>query len=73
MLYGQDDANKYIDNAVRYVIIAIIFVFDPLALLLLITATGLLASYKEPEQPRIVVRVPKKSINKTTFKGERNE
>ena len=73
MLYGQDDANKYIDNAVRYVIIAIIFVFDPLALLLLITATGLLANYKKPEQPRIVVRVPKKGINKTTFKGESNE
>ena len=64
MIYGQDDANKYIDNAVRYVIIALIFVFDPLALLLLITATSLLANYKEPERPKIVVRVPKTNINK---------
>ena len=64
MIYGQDDENKYIDNAVRYVIIALIFVFDPLALLLLITATSLLANYKEPERPKIVVRVPKTNINK---------
>ena len=64
MIYGQDNAKNYLDNAVRYVIIAIIFVFDPLALLLLITATGLFTTYKEPEQPRIVVRVPKKNINK---------
>lgn len=64
MIYGQDDAKNYLDNAVRYVIIALIFVFDPLALLLLVTATGLITSYREPEQPRIVVRVPKqKSIN----------
>ena len=64
MIYGQDDANKYIDNAVRYVIIALIFVFDPLALLLLITATSLLANYKEPDRPKIIVRVPKTNINK---------
>ena len=64
MIYGQDEAKNYLDNAVRYVIIALIFVFDPLALLLLVTATGLITSYREPEQPRIVVRVPKqKSIN----------
>ena len=64
MLYGQDNAKNYLDNAVRYVIIAIIFVFDPLALLLLITATGLFTTNRKPEQPRIVVRVPKKNINK---------
>ena len=66
MIYGQDEAQNYLDNAVRWVIIALIFVFDPLALLLLITATSLIANYKEPEQPRIVVRVPKKNLNKTT-------
>ena len=67
MIYGQDDANKYIDNAVRYVIIALIFVFDPLALLLLITATSLLANYREPERPKIVVRVPKTNINTVSY------
>lgn len=60
MIYGQDNAKNYLDNAVRYVIIALIFVFDPLALLLLVTATGLISSYRKPEPPRIVVRVPKK-------------
>ena len=73
MIYGQDEAQNYLDNAVRWVIIALIFVFDPLALLLLITATSLIANYKEPEQPRIVVRVPKKNLNKTTFLGDKNE
>ena len=38
-------AQNYLDNAVRWVIIALIFVFDPLALLLLITATSLIANY----------------------------
>ena len=66
MIYGQDEAQNYLDNAVRWVIIALIFVFDPLALLLLITATSLIANYKDSEQPRIVVRVPKKNLNKTT-------
>ena len=28
MIYGQDDANKYIDNAVRYVIICLLYTSD---------------------------------------------
>jgi len=37
LVYG-DEANKYLDNTVRYVILLLIFVFDPLAVLLLISA-----------------------------------
>ena len=37
LVYG-DEANKYLDKTVRYVILLLIFVFDPLAVLLLISA-----------------------------------
>ena len=61
-LFGQDEAAKYMDNAVRYVIMALIFVFDPLAILLLISATGLIARREPtPTEPRIVIQVPKQS------------
>ena len=37
LIYG-DEAKNYLDNTVRYVILLLIFVFDPLAVLLLISA-----------------------------------
>lgn len=39
LIYGDNAANN-IDNAVRYVILMIVFVFDPLAILLLIAASS---------------------------------
>jgi hypothetical protein len=39
LIYGNDAANN-LDNAVRYVILMIVFVFDPLAILLLIAASS---------------------------------
>ena len=33
VMYGQEDSVKYLDNAVRWVIYMLIFVFDPLAVL----------------------------------------
>lgn len=38
MIYGQEANTDILENAVRWVIIAIIFVFDPLAVLLIISA-----------------------------------
>lgn len=38
LIYGKDEAKNYFDNAVRFVIILIVLVFDPLAVLLLIAA-----------------------------------
>ena len=43
VIYGQESARDYLDNAIRWVIFAIIFVFDPLAILLLITSIGLIS------------------------------
>ena len=39
VMYGQEDSVKYLDNAVRWVIYMLIFVFDPLAVLLLISSS----------------------------------
>lgn len=48
MLYGTE-AKEYYDNAVRWIILIIIFVFDPLAIMLLIVSTA--AFKRERETP----------------------
>lgn len=67
VIYGQDESVKYLDNAIRAVIFALIFVFDPLAILLLITSVGLIARRIEEEKPKVVeqryiLQVPKKKL-----------
>ena len=69
VIYGQDESVKYLDNAVRWVIYALIFVFDPLAVLLLVSATGLIARRIEHEKPKVVenryvIQVPKNKLPK---------
>ena len=49
LLFGESDSVNYLDKAVRYVIILLIFVFDPLAVLMLIAAN---ISLKEEQQKR---------------------
>lgn len=68
VFYGTDD-KEYLDNAVRWVIFSIIFVFDPLAVLLLITATGLFVEQSKPQpkpkkntSKKYVLQVPKNSV-----------
>jgi len=72
LVYG-DEANKYLDNTVRYVILLLIFVFDPLAVLLLISANmsyrkelGLLPKSKEVPLP---INVGKTVRTATVDKG----
>ena len=67
VIYGQEESVKYLDNAIRWVIFAIIFVFDPLAVLLLISSTGLIAKPLGKKQPpivenRYVIQVPKDRV-----------
>ena len=73
VIYGEDESVKYLDNAVRWVIYALIFVFDPLAVLLLVSSTGLIARRVEDEKPivvenRYVLQVPKDQIKKVSKK-----
>ena len=67
VIYGQEESVKYLDNAIRWVIFAIIFVFDPLAVLLLISSAGLIAKPLGKKQPpivenRYVIQVPKDRV-----------
>lgn len=52
LVYG-DEARTYFDEAVRGVIILIIFVFDPLAIMLLIVSTGMFKRDREQMNPLV--------------------
>jgi len=72
-LVYEDDANKNLDKTVRYVILLLIFVFDPLAVLLLISANmsyrkelGLLP---EPKDKPLPINVGKTVRTATVDKG----
>ena len=53
MIYGSQ-ATEYYDNAVRWVILIIIFVFDPLAIMLLIVSTAAFKREREiPTKPLV--------------------
>ena len=52
LVYG-DEARTYFDEAVRGVIILIIFVFDPLAIMLLIVSTGMFKRDREKMNPLV--------------------
>ena len=71
LVYG-DEAKNYLDNTVRYVILLLIFVFDPLAVLLLISANQ---SYRKeleknpPKEKGLPVNVGKTVRSATVNKG----
>lgn len=50
MFYGDNPDSNALEKAVRWVIITLIFVFDPLAILLLISANMSLVQYKNKEK-----------------------
>jgi hypothetical protein len=66
MLYEKEDP-AFIDKAVRVVIFVIIFVFDPLAILLLIAANQTYKTLREKENDQIEIKKAKvkKRIDKT--------
>ena len=72
LVYG-DEALDYIDTAVRGVILILVFVFDPLAVLLIIAANISFAEYNEKRKRALARknRVPKGAI-KTTVSEEQN-
>ena len=72
LVYG-DEALDYIDTAVRAVILILVFVFDPLAVLLILAANISFAEYNEKRKRALARknRVPKGAI-KTTVSEEQN-
>jgi len=69
MIYG-DDAESYYDNAVRWIILTIIFVFDPLAIMLLIVST---AAFKRDREKPAKPLVDEKQIMNMELEEKRNE
>ena len=76
LIYG-DEALDYIDTAVRAVILTLVFVFDPLAVLLLISANMSMQDYNEQRRKMLLRR--KKELEeknkgkvKTTITNEEN-
>jgi hypothetical protein len=63
LVYGED-SNKYLDNAIRWVIIIIVMVFDPLAVILLIAAN--IGLNKKPEKP-VVERKTREKKDTTSW------
>ena len=68
LIYGKEQAVNYFDSAVRFVIILIVLVFDPLAVLLLIAAN--ISYTHKPIEPIIekkkkVDKKPKDKYNKS--------
>jgi hypothetical protein len=59
LIYGKEEAANYFDSAVRFVIILIVLVFDPLAVLLLIAAN--ISYTHKPEKP---ILEKKKKVDK---------
>ena len=72
LVYG-DEALDYIDTAVRAVILILVFVFDPLAVLLIIAANISFTEYNEKRKRALARKnkVPKGAI-KTTVSQEQN-
>ena len=69
MIYG-DDAESYYDNAVRWIILTIIFVFDPLAIMLLIVST---AAFKREREAPAKPLIDEKQIMNMEIEEKRNE
>lgn len=71
LVYG-DAALDYIDTAVRAVILILVFVFDPLAVLLIIAANMSFAEYNEKRKRALARKnkVPKGAIKTTVGKEE---
>jgi hypothetical protein len=79
LIYGNDAANN-LDNAVRFVILMIVFVFDPLAILLLIAASSYHSMMKPKEEVKeevkqevVVKHVPPKPKKEKAVFGHPND
>ena len=74
LIYGEEEAEKHFDKAVRIVIITLIFVFDPLAVLMLIAANISFAHRRASKsvhlkENEIIEELPTKKKNLTSKLG----
>jgi len=64
LIYGKEEAANYFDSAVRFVIILIVLVFDPLAVLLLIAAN---ISFTQPKKKEIQIEEKESKPKKPNY------
>jgi hypothetical protein len=64
LIYGEEDAQNHFDAAVRWVIILLIIVFDPLAVLLVIAANY---SLQQERKPKPVIKT---KVDTDNLRGE---
>lgn len=63
LFYGEEEAKKHFDEAVRFIIFFIVLVFDPLAIVLLISGNyGLTRTQHKPKAPSPTRRRKKKIV-----------
>ena len=70
LLFGENESVNYLDKAVRYVIILLIFVFDPLAVLMLIAANMSLKEEKNKRKRRERKNQPKNAMTTKVSEDE---
>ena len=70
MIYGQENAKNHFGSAVRFVIILIVLVFDPLAVLLLIAAN---ISYNRSTKPQVEEKIQYPKQKKPNYVIEKND
>ena len=70
LLFGENESVNYLDKAVRYVIILLIFVFDPLAVLMLIAANISLKEEKNKRKRRERKNQPKNAMTTKVSEDE---
>lgn len=72
LIYGKEEAANYFDSAVRFVIILIVLVFDPLAVLLLIAA-NISWNYKpeEKQESPVTELLKKPKMKKKVVKNQK--
>lgn len=68
LIYGKERAADYFDSAVRFVIILIVLVFDPLAVLLLIAANMSYSNVQPKERKKKVDKTSEIKYNKKNIK-----
>ena len=68
-IYG-DDALTFLENAVRWVILILVFVFDPLAVLLVVAANISINDYNNQKRRERLRNFKKNTKNKILVKEE---
>jgi len=72
LIYGEKDAKNYFDNAVRWLTILLVFIFDPFAVTLVMAANMSIAHSRISNKKPIINHVVDKVVNKVNISKKKN-